>query len=281
MNTDIDRMVRHWRDVNDEALVEAVERLDEFTEQGRGVVLDELRRRGLAVPPPAGEAPRGDPLLVTDEVEVWRGSGITEAEPLLAVLRANGVPARPGGEVAGRILGLTVDGLGEVGILVPAERADEARALLAASDDAAVTPEDVGVDGAIRGLIADYIRSIDEADTALAAEVWATDLDVMRVDPRGTERGWQEVRENFYQKRMKEMFSSRALTIVGDVAVQVYADAAIAYFWWDFKAAFANGRPFHEMGRETQVYAYVDATGWRLVHVHASGPPEVGEREGV
>lgn len=69
-----------------------------------------------------------------DEVEVRRVQGMIEAQPILAVLRANGIPARTRGEAVGAVYGLTLDGLGEVGILVPADRAGEARDLLAAGD---------------------------------------------------------------------------------------------------------------------------------------------------
>jgi hypothetical protein len=69
-----------------------------------------------------------------DEVEVYRAQGMIEAQPVLAVLRANGIPARTRGEAIGAVYALTLDGLGEVGILVPADRADEARALLAAGE---------------------------------------------------------------------------------------------------------------------------------------------------
>ena len=70
----------------------------------------------------------------SNEIEVARVQGMIEAQPVLAVLRANGIPARTRGEAVGAVYGLTLDGLGEVGILVPAERADEARELLAAGE---------------------------------------------------------------------------------------------------------------------------------------------------
>ena len=132
---DIDAMVRHWREATDEAVVEAAEQLNDFTDEGRSVVLDELQRRGLTVPPPATNEDRADPSLRIEEVEVWRGSGMIAAEPVLAVLHANDIPARTHGEALGQIYSLTLDGLGEVGILVPADRADEALKLLAAGDD--------------------------------------------------------------------------------------------------------------------------------------------------
>jgi hypothetical protein len=69
-----------------------------------------------------------------DEVEVKRVQGLIEAQPILAVLRANGIPARTRGEALGAIYALTLDGLAEVAILVPADRAEEARELLAAGE---------------------------------------------------------------------------------------------------------------------------------------------------
>jgi hypothetical protein len=69
-----------------------------------------------------------------DEVEVARVPGKTAAEPVLAALRANGIAARARGEAAGELYGLTLDGMGEVSILVSREQADAARELLKAAD---------------------------------------------------------------------------------------------------------------------------------------------------
>ena len=68
------------------------------------------------------------------EVEVLRVQGSINAEPILAALRANGIPARTRGEALGSVYGLTLDGLGEVAILIPAEHEVAARELLAAGD---------------------------------------------------------------------------------------------------------------------------------------------------
>lgn len=68
------------------------------------------------------------------EVELVRVSGAINAEPVLAALRANGIPARMQGEALGSVYGLTLDGLGEVVILVPEEDAERARDLLAAAE---------------------------------------------------------------------------------------------------------------------------------------------------
>lgn len=68
------------------------------------------------------------------EVEVLRVQGHINAEPILAALRANGIPARVVGEALGSVYGLTLDGLGEVAILVPSEFEVHARELIAAAD---------------------------------------------------------------------------------------------------------------------------------------------------
>jgi hypothetical protein len=77
------------------------------------------------------------------EIELLRVQGRIAAEPILAALRANGIPCRLQGEALGSVYGLTLDGLGEVAILVPVEHADAARALLdaGAAGDLAVSPD--------------------------------------------------------------------------------------------------------------------------------------------
>jgi ketosteroid isomerase-like protein len=99
------------------------------------------------------------------------------------------------------------------------------------------------------------------------------------IHPRGHECGWEAVRENFFVKTMGEPFSERKLT-VRDVAVRVYGDTAWAEFYWDFAATFrSDGKPLATKGRETQVYHKAEG-GWRIVHVHYSGMPVTGQREG-
>jgi hypothetical protein len=70
----------------------------------------------------------------SDEVEVARVSGKFAAEPIMAALRANGIPARMRGEAAGELYGITVDGMGEVTILVRKAQVEAARDLLKAAD---------------------------------------------------------------------------------------------------------------------------------------------------
>jgi hypothetical protein len=72
--------------------------------------------------------------LPTNEVELIRMPGGINAESILAALRGSGIPARSHGEAVGPIYGLTLDGLGEVSIFVPAEYLEQARAILEAGD---------------------------------------------------------------------------------------------------------------------------------------------------
>jgi len=73
---------------------------------------------------------------------VYRTAGLMQAEIIKGRLESAGIPVMLDYESLGRVIGITVDGLGEVRILVPNERADEAKELLAPStDDEQVTEE--------------------------------------------------------------------------------------------------------------------------------------------
>ncbi len=67
-----------------------------------------------------------DQTLVT----VYHSQGMLPAQVVKAKLESAGVPALLKYEAIGQIFGLTVDGLGLVEVLVPAQWADEARALV-------------------------------------------------------------------------------------------------------------------------------------------------------
>ena len=74
---------------------------------------------------------------------VYRTAGLLQAEIIKGRLESAGIPVMLDYESLGRVMGITVDGLGEVRILVPNERADEAKELLAPSaDDEQVTGEE-------------------------------------------------------------------------------------------------------------------------------------------
>jgi len=67
-------------------------------------------------------------------VVVYVSQGPLAAEVAKGKLEAAGIPALLRYEAIGRVLGLTVNGLGKVEVLVNAEREAEARELLQESD---------------------------------------------------------------------------------------------------------------------------------------------------
>jgi hypothetical protein len=69
---------------------------------------------------------RDKPGLVT----VHTTSGLLSAQVIKTKLESAGIPALLDYESAGVVLGITVDGLGEVRVMVPEGLAEEARALL-------------------------------------------------------------------------------------------------------------------------------------------------------
>ena len=71
-------------------------------------------------------AKRDKPGLVT----VHTASGQLQAQVIKTKLESAGIPALLDYESAGVVLGITVDGLGEVRVMVPEALAEEARALL-------------------------------------------------------------------------------------------------------------------------------------------------------
>jgi ketosteroid isomerase-like protein len=146
----------------------------------------------------------------------------------------------------------------------------------------AVAPagHDTSVEGdEIRGMIVKYAKSIDDANTLLASEIWSDSPEVSFIHPLGHEHGLQQIKENFYKHLMGDTFSQRKLSI-HDVSAHVYGETAWAEFYWDFAAKFRkDGSPITTHGRETQVYRKEQGR-WRLVHVHYSGMPVTEERKG-
>jgi hypothetical protein len=134
----------------------------------------------------------------------------------------------------------------------------------------------------IAELVDSYFRSVMHLDLDLASSVWLTSSDVSFIHPRGHERGWDEIKRNFYEATMGAHFSERTLKPVGRVKIRQFApDAAIAEFDWDFVGKRAdNGALLHTSGRESQMFAKIPEFGWRLVHVHYSGPPTTATGQG-
>ena len=136
----------------------------------------------------------------------------------------------------------------------------------------------------IAKLVEEYFRSVMDLDLDLdlASSVWLTSPDVSFIHPRGHERGWDEVVRNFYRATMGAHFSERSLKPVGPVKIHQFGpEAAVAEFDWEFVAKRAdNGGLLHTTGRESQVFAKLPELGWRLVHVHYSGPAIGGAGQG-
>ena len=66
---------------------------------------------------------------------VATASGMVKAEIIAGRLASEGIPTEFRYETAGRIYGITIDGLGEVRILVPAKEWGRAREILSRSYD--------------------------------------------------------------------------------------------------------------------------------------------------
>ena len=139
------------------------------------------------------------------------------------------------------------------------------------------SPSDSAMDSsadtqAIGGLVAKYARSVSDADTDLASQVWWDSPEVSFIHPLGHEHGYEQIKQNVYEKLMGGTFSERHLS-PHDIAVHVYGDSAVAEFYWDFVAKLRkDGSTITTHGRETQIYERKQ-DAWRLVHVHYSGMP--------
>lgn len=132
--------------------------------------------------------------------------------------------------------------------------------------------DDLKTENELRQMVVKYAKSVDEADTALAAQVWMNSPDVSFIHPQGHEHGFEQIKQNVYTHLMGETFSERKLS-PRDIAVHVHGDSAWVEFYWDFVAKFRkDGSPLTTHGRESQVY-WRTPQGWRLVHVHYSGMP--------
>ena len=64
-------------------------------------------------------------------IVVYRAAGLTEAELVKGYLESEEIPVDLDYESAGAVIGLTMDGLGEVRVIVPSQYAEEARRALA------------------------------------------------------------------------------------------------------------------------------------------------------
>lgn len=101
-----------------------------------------------------------------------------------------------------------------------------------------------------------YLYSIDKADPTLGKQLFYVSPETSFIHPRGHERGWSQIAENFYGTTMGKTFSKRTLKLDAPPAIHVYGNAAVAEFDWHFTAVRRdNGQTQHTTGRESQVWA--------------------------
>ena len=124
----------------------------------------------------------------------------------------------------------------------------------------------------IEALIAKYAKSVDDADTTLAAQVWWDSPEVSFIHPLGHDHGFYEIKQDIYTGIMGGFFADRHLS-PHDIAIHLYGDSAVVEFYWDFNAKMKkDGSSVTTHGRETQIYERKDGA-WRLAHVHYSEMP--------
>lgn len=139
-----------------------------------------------------------------------------------------------------------------------------------------VTPAaaaDTQVEKELTRMVELYRQSVIHADDIrLAEQVWLTGAGVSFIHPRGHERGWEEIKNNFYRKTMSETFSGRDLRLAGAPVVRLYGRTAVVEFDWEFTAARRkDGSIRQSSGRESHVYVKTPQ-GWKLVQAHYSSP---------
>lgn len=132
---------------------------------------------------------------------------------------------------------------------------------------------------AVKQVLENYKLSINRADTILASTFWLTTHQASFLHPRGHEKGWEEIKSGIYGM-FGSRFAKRDLKS-NDEEIQLYGDMAVVVFYWIFDATFAgeNPSPMQSRGRETMVLRKLD-NAWKIVHIHYSGMPVTGERQG-
>jgi hypothetical protein len=126
-------------------------------------------------------------------------------------------------------------------------------------------------------LVAQYVQSINQADTTLALKIWAPTDEISFFNPGGTEYGWKGIRKIY--KMFHDNFSNRKLNFY-DVKYAYYGNVSWLTFFWTFDGTLKiNNNTVQTKGRETQIWRKVNYE-WRLVHVHYSGLPDTGLNQG-
>lgn len=147
------------------------------------------------------------------------------------------------------------------------------------SNSQTTKPENASDNLGIEKALDDYVTSVNKMDTILASKTWAINDSISFIHPRGHEKGWHEVKNNFYIKTISDNFKEAKLQI-HDVAIRNYENFAFVEFYWTFNGTFRDGSvDMTTMGRESQVLKKENES-WKILHVHYSNMPVTGEREG-
>ncbi|MBE8971300.1 nuclear transport factor 2 family protein [Nostocales cyanobacterium LEGE 12452] len=134
-------------------------------------------------------------------------------------------------------------------------------------------------DKAIDRLLDNYTRSINAADTTIARSLFSSKQALSFIHPRGHEKGWLQIRDNFYVGTMG-LLTGRKLVITESAVHQLDKNNAWVEFYWDFHATLkAGNQPLHTKGRESQLLVK-ENEDWKIVHIHYSGLPVSGNGQG-
>jgi ketosteroid isomerase-like protein len=132
---------------------------------------------------------------------------------------------------------------------------------------------------AIQKVVENYKLSINKVDTILAKSIWENTPEISFIHPRGHEIGWEGIKKGIYEM-FGTRFSVRDLKSYNE-SFTIYDDMAVVVFYWIFDATYTGENPsqMQSKGRETQIMKKT-GSAWRIVHVHYSGMPKTGAREG-
>ena len=150
----------------------------------------------------------------------------------------------------------------------PAQAARETASSMAAQ------PPTTEAQAAVAGQIDRYIASINSGDVESAKILWDDSSDITFINTTGIHKGWPAI-DSAVHSFFRDKFTKRDLRLVARPAIQVFGNAAIAQFVWDFDGMMTSGKELHTRGgRESQVYVRTGKDEWRLVHAHYSLQPQ-------
>ena len=119
--------------------------------------------------------------------------------------------------------------------------------LLVALSGAAFAQGTASDEEQIRAIQLKYATSIDNADVALASDIWSHDPSATFIHPLGTEHGFKQIADDVYLAIMGNMFSKREL-ILDDPVIRIYGDAAWSEMTWTFHATKKDGSTLRPKG---------------------------------